>query len=200
MWGWIAKICGGNFSPLKILTAALACSRVSPIFRCVCTIRGAIRSVPGFRSPSASAMLMSSMTTHCLTCGLPPTHWLISRARRSVKALKGLSVPMSRCKSVGVQVAQGRISYSARMLSTPSLIGWSRRHSEDSTIRAPVCSTMCRTARSEDEMKSAVSARSAHSPSTIMARKPPAVSGLSTPSTSKKITFVGSSDGSVGKR
>merc|ERR1719401_1051184 len=65
---------------------------------------------------------------------------------------------------------------------------------------APVLSTTCRKAKRELEIKSAVSALKAHSPSTIMDRKPPAVKGLRTPSTSKKITFVGSSGANGGKR
>mmetsp|Transcript_12273 Transcript_12273/g.25858 ORF Transcript_12273/g.25858 Transcript_12273/m.25858 type:complete len:219 (-) Transcript_12273:348-1004(-) len=198
--GCTGRTCGGNFSPRSSRTAAFAWSIVSPIFRCVCTMRGAMRRVPGFLSRSASAMLMSSMTTHCLTWGLLLNHWLISRARRSVNALNGFSVPMSRWRSVGVHVAQGRISYSVKMLSTPSRMGASRRHSDDRTMMAPVLSTMCRKDSKAPEMKSAVSARSAHSPSTIMDLKPPAVRGRNTPSTSKKMTFAGSSTGKGGNR
>mmetsp|Transcript_42649 Transcript_42649/g.132716 ORF Transcript_42649/g.132716 Transcript_42649/m.132716 type:complete len:211 (+) Transcript_42649:101-733(+) len=160
----------------------------------VSTNLGVSSGWPGWRSSSASPRSISSSATHCRTSGCDFSHIPISRARRMAKERRGL--PVSSRSMVGVSSMTMGSPFRRRLAFTPSRsVGW-RRHSEDSTRAAPVCSRRCRRECMALGMNSvSPSTMGTFSPSIVMDDiwNWPPCSGLSTPSMSRKMILVLSS-------
>mmetsp|Transcript_54907 Transcript_54907/g.139166 ORF Transcript_54907/g.139166 Transcript_54907/m.139166 type:complete len:209 (+) Transcript_54907:173-799(+) len=182
-------------------TASNAPSSVRQILSSVCTDRILIQYVPADRTLSAQAKSKSSSATQDVTSGCFFNHSVISLARRSTQA----RTPCLACNSgfgekIGVHSLNTGMSW---LLSTAPMEDLSlsvRRHSDDSTIMAPVCWTIALKEPSaviEKSLSLTVSRTGSVTPSTTIISTAPL--GKITPSTSKKIAFVRSSAGSVGR-
>mmetsp|Transcript_16808 Transcript_16808/g.46313 ORF Transcript_16808/g.46313 Transcript_16808/m.46313 type:complete len:211 (+) Transcript_16808:159-791(+) len=177
-----------------MFTASCASAGCRQVVFSVSTSLGVNSGCPAWRSSSASPKSMSSSATHCRTSGCDFSQMPISRARRMAKERKGL--PVSSRSMVGVSSMTVGSPFFRKFSFTPSLsVGW-RRHSEESTMAAPVCSRICRNACMALGMNSvSPSTMGTFSPSIVMEDiwNWPPCRGLSTPSMSKKIIFVRSS-------
>mmetsp|Transcript_52872 Transcript_52872/g.153860 ORF Transcript_52872/g.153860 Transcript_52872/m.153860 type:complete len:212 (+) Transcript_52872:362-997(+) len=149
----------------------------------------------------------SSIATQCVTFGCFATHFLISLHLFSLKEeWRALITPGVAWSKSGVAPYSGGILYSSSACAMPSCRTSCFRQSEDSTMRAPVfwitylSALMAEGQKSMPALASLLPRRGTLAPPMSMVRacwnaSCLLCSGRSTPSTSRKSTFAGSSSG-----
>mmetsp|Transcript_59782 Transcript_59782/g.129503 ORF Transcript_59782/g.129503 Transcript_59782/m.129503 type:complete len:249 (-) Transcript_59782:95-841(-) len=189
---------GGGFRISR--TASAASVSVMHFLSSVCTERYLIQGVPATLTLSAQAKSRSSKATQAVTSGWALSQSPISRARRSHQA----RIPLCFWRTgFGLRTSVLSRNWGMSWLFSTALMddlsSFVRLHSEESTIMAPVCCTMERRLPSAEMEKSlSLTARiGRHTPSITMVSTLP--DGRRTPSTSRKMTRVGSSVGSFGR-